>query len=423
VSPLGHPPAGPAWVDHCLWWQVYPLGFSGAGARLADGPGAGRGLAGLIDWLDYAVQMGASGLALGPIFTASTHGYDTLDHLAIDPRLGERADFEALAEACHRRGLRLMLDGVFNHVGADHPWLAQALAEGPAGPRASWFKIDWSDPNQPHPWLFEGHPELVELNHAEPAVAAEVQRVMTTWLDRGADAWRLDAAYRVPPAFWSQVLPPVRRRHPAAWFVGEVIHGDYALYVAQSGLDAVTQYELWKSIWSALASANFFELDWTLGRHNAFLDHFKPLTFIGNHDVTRLATMVGSDKIVLALAVLLTTGGVPSIYYGDEQGFTGCKYDRPGGDDEIRPAFPARPEQLSELGRWVFRAHQDLIGLRRRHPWLVGARTRTLELASARCRYLSQAGDDRIEVELALDPAPRVEIRSAAGARLYAWPD
>ncbi|MDR1077575.1 MAG: alpha-amylase [Propionibacteriaceae bacterium] len=411
------------WVDHCVWWQVYPLGFSGAPASSAAAAPPGRGLAGLIEWLDYAVRLGASGLALGPIFTASTHGYDTLDHYSVDPRLGDEADFDALVEACHRRGLRLMLDGVFNHVGADHPWLRQALAEGPAGPRADWFKIDWSDPGQPHPWLFEGHPGLVELNHANEAVAAEVQRVMTTWLERGADAWRLDAAYRVPPAFWGQVLPPVRRRHPTAWFVGEVIHGDYAGYVAESGLDAVTQYELWKAAWSALASANFFELDWTLGRHNAWLDSFQPLTFLGNHDVTRLATAVGPDKLVLALAVLLTVGGVPSIYYGDEQGFTGHKYDRPGGDDEIRPVFPASPAELSPLGQWVYRAHQDLIGLRRRQAWLVGARTQTVELSNLHYRYLSQAEEDRIEVVLDLEPDPRVEIRSASGARLYAWPD
>src|SRR4029453_4474769 len=106
---------------------------------------------------------------------------------------------------------------------------------------------------------------------------------------RGAGGGRVDAASAVPPRFWATVLPGVRERHPAAYFVGEVIHGDYADFVARSTLGSVTQYELWKAIWSALNEGNFYELDHALSRHNGFLDAFVPLTFVGNHDVTRRA--------------------------------------------------------------------------------------------------------------------------------------
>ncbi len=129
--------------------------------------------------------------------------------------------------------------------------------------------------------------------------------------------------------------------------MGEVIHGDYAGFVAASGLDAVTQYELWKAIWSALNDRNLYELAHALERHDGFLDRFVPLTFLGNHDVTRIASRLADPRhLGAALAVLLTCGGTPAIYAGDEQGFRGVKEEREGGDDAVRPEFPATPAGL-----------------------------------------------------------------------------
>jgi glycosidase len=161
-----------------------------------------------------------------------------------------------------------------------------------------------------------------------------------------------------------------------------MIHGDYAAYASEAGLDAVTQYEVWKAIWSSLNDRNFFELDHALGRHNAFMDDgLTPQTFIGNHDVTRIASALDDIRhLGHALAVLFCVGGVPSVYYGDEQAFRGVKEHRAGGDDEIRPALPASPADLLPDGWPVYRLHQRLIGFRRRHPWLVRARTAAAEL-------------------------------------------
>ena len=117
------------------------------------------------------------------------------------------------------------------------------------------------------------------LNHDSDEIAELAVSVLSYWLGRGASAWRLDAAYAVPPSFWARVLPRVRSEFPDAWFVGEVIHGDYRGIVERSSMDSLTQYELWKAIWSCLLDENFFELDWCLNRHNAFLDAFVPLTF------------------------------------------------------------------------------------------------------------------------------------------------
>lgn len=402
----------PEWVRHVVWWQIYPLGFTGApGTAAADGTAVQHRLRRVENWLDYAVELGASGLALGPVFAAETHGYDTVDFLRIDARLGDDEDFDALIAAAGGRGLRVLLDGVFNHVGRGHPAFQAVLAEGPTAATASWFKLrwpaDWQPGMEPDYDNFEGHGQLVALNHEEPAVADHIVEVMNHWLARGAAGWRLDAAYAVPPQFWARILPRVRVQHPDVYMVGEVIHGDYAAIVKQSGMDSVTQYELWKAVWSALNSANFFELAWALERHNEFLTAFEPLTFVGNHDVTRLASQLAEIRhLPLALVLLLTVGGTPSLYYGDEQAFRGVKEERLGGDDAIRPEFPEGPDQLAVQGWPMYRLHQELIGLRRRNAWLHVARTTQLELTNEVFVYGAAAGQDRLVVALNLGPEP-----------------
>jgi cyclomaltodextrinase / maltogenic alpha-amylase / neopullulanase len=221
------------------------------------------------------------------------------------------------------------------------------------------------------------------------------------------------------------VLAKVKSRHPRAYVFGEVIHGDYAAFVRDSGVDAVTQYELWKAIWSALNDRNLFELAWALDRHNRYLETFTPLTFVGNHDVTRLASKLDDERhIPHALAILLTVGGTPCIYAGDEQAFRGIKEQRAGGDDAIRPAFPANAEQLPSDGRNIYRLHQDLIGLRRRHSWLVRARSRMVHLENRHMVMSVEADGNRLLVALNLDdrdavlPAPHARRLLAGTAAI-----
>jgi cyclomaltodextrinase len=219
------------------------------------------------------------------------------------------------------------------------------------------------------------------------------------------------------------VLPRVRAGHPDAYLLGEVIHGDYPAIVAGAGLDSLTQYELWKAIWSSLNDRNFFELAWALRRHDGFMETFAPLTFIGNHDVTRIASRLNQASHVEHAAVIqFTVGGAPAVYYGDEQGFRGVKEDRPGGDDEIRPAFPPRPGDLAPSGWPIFRLHQNLIVLRRRRPWLHRARTEILELTNEHIVYVSSRRDDRITVALNVDDAPWSAQLDSADAAIAGSP-
>ncbi len=384
--------------EHVILWHVYPLGFTGAGERSEPTEPVHHRLDALTPWLDYLVELGANGLQLGPVFSSESHGYDTTDHFSIDPRLGDEQDLQQLIEAAHARGIKVVLDGVFNHVGRSFERFRAAESGDPEA--AGWFRRDgdhWAD--------FEGHSALVTLDHDNPEVRDYVIDVMRHWLDRGIDGWRLDAAYAVPTAFWRAVGDAVRSSHPHVWLLGEVIHGDYAAFVAESGLDSVTQYELWKASWSSLNDRNLWELDHALGRHRDMVARFLPTTFLGNHDTTRIASQLTDERhLHHALTILFTAGGIPAIYAGDEQAFRGIKEEREGGDDQIRPRFPDRPELLSEVGEPVRELHQRLIGLRRRKPWLVRGiyERQRVENEVLVYRLSDPDGDDAITVGLNL---------------------
>ncbi|WEV58283.1 alpha-amylase family protein [Bifidobacterium sp. ESL0728] len=407
-----------------IWWQVYPLGFCGAPVRPQSDaqrlktPRLDR----LINWLDYMKGMGCDGLLLGPIFDSDTHGYDTIDFYKIDPRLGDDEAFDRLVAACHQRGIALMLDGVFNHVGRDFPEFQRELkrAEGEVEAGKSvghnsddMFSFFSAEDGTLDYKNFEGHAILPAFNHEASRVADLVTDVMTHWMRRGVDAWRLDAATTVPSAFWAKVLPRVRREIPDAWFIGEAIHGDYPQFVRDSTIDTVTQYELWKAIWSSLKEANFFELDWCLKRHDTFLETFTPQTFIGNHDVTRIASQIqDEEKLALAAVILFTVGGTPSVYYGDERAMLGDKTDGVGGDDIVRPEYPETPENLSLDGEWMYRLTGQLAAIRSARPWMVDATTEPTLLENRHYAYDLKArdGSAKLHIDMNLDSTPHSDI-------------
>ncbi len=396
------------WVDQMVWWQVFPLGFVGAEPHGDPDAGPVHRLPRLIEWLDHLVSLGANGLLLGPVFASATHGYDTIDYFRIDPRLGDDADFDALVEACHDRGIRLLLDGVFNHAGRGFGPVRQALAEGPGSSAAPWVAQLYDHEGMITADYFEGHDTLVTLNHGSEVVREHVAKVLRYWLARGADGWRLDAAYAMPPEFWAAILPGVRAEFGQAWFVGEMIHGDYVDYVRRSGLDSITAYELWKAVWSALDTANLYELEWTLGRHADLVAHFIPQTFLSNHDVTRVAAQITDPRHRShAVALLAFLPGVPSIYYGDEFGLVAVKEDRAGGDDAVRPELPATRGGFVNTHPEVEQVYRRMIGLRRRHPWLVDAVIATEQVSNTHLlvRSRSRSGEEGAELLLALNLA------------------
>ncbi|MGP9537369.1 alpha-amylase family glycosyl hydrolase [Brachybacterium sp. AOP43-C2-M15] len=396
-------PSSPAWIRDAICWQVYPLGFCGAPRHREDLGGEGYGgaagenvvhrLRRLDGWLDHLVGLGANVLLLNPIFDSVSHGYDTLEHRRLDPRLGDEEDFDALVAACRERGIRVVLDGVFNHVSERHPVARRAISAGPG--TADGALIRWAGSS---PYGFEGNDDLVEVDLADPVVQDRVVEIMGRWLERGADGWRLDAMYAAGAEAWAPILERVRDQHPGAWILGEVIHGDYPGFAAASGADSITQYELWKAIWSGLSDHNLFELAHALGRHQGFLDADggrHPQTFVGNHDTTRIASQLADGRdLAAAIALLALLPGIPTVYAGDEFGAAAVKEERAGGDDAIRPWFPGTPDEVvaaasspssapdgphplsllkAEAAPRILEVHRRLFSLRRREIWLATA--------------------------------------------------
>ena len=403
-----------------VWWHVYPLGAVGALMRGGEAVAAGdvvHRLPHLLPWVDYAADLGCTGLLLGPVFASTSHGYDTLDHYRIDPRLGDDADFDALVARAAERGMGVMLDGVFNHVGREHPLVA---AFDPHHPHDALIRIvDVDGAARPQGW--EGHGDLVELDHGDARVAALVADVMTHWLRRGIAGWRLDVAYAVAPEFWRDVLARVRAQHPDAIFLGEVIHGDYAAIARAGTLDSVTQYELWKAIWSAQVDENLWELAWALARHDEFSRELVTNTFVGNHDVPRIVSTVGDAGAALAAVILMTVPGMPSVYYGDEQAFHGVKGEGFEADDALRPALPASPDDLDPHGASMHALYRGLIALRRANPWLTRARMHVVEKTNTAITY-SCTGDGHSSTTSLVTGDEASATVTIDGALALRWP-
>jgi glycosidase len=345
-------------------------------------------------------------------------------------RLGRRRHLPVAARPrLQRSGPRTGV--LLGHVGRDFPQFRDVLAQRGASRWANWFDLDLDAGGQDEFDYrdFEGHRELVALNHAEPEVIAHIAAVMNHWLDAGASGWRLDAAYAIPQSALRAVADAVHAAHSDAWLVGEVIHGDYPSYVRTGCLDSVTQYELWKAIWSSLNDRNLFELAWALDRHDAFVGDFVPMTFVDNHDVTRIASALDDPGLLgHALAVLFGVAGIPSVYYGDEQAFRGVKEARAGGDDAVRPAFLPTPDGLAPYGWPVFHTHQELIGVRRRNAWLAGARTSVDHVANEQLAFTTRADGGAVTVllnvgdrEHRFDGHGRGEVVVAGGRGTDAW--
>ena len=367
----------PSWVAGRTLYHLHSLRAAGVPDVNPDVHAAStcsHGIHKLTTWLDHIVDLGAGGILLTPVGVSMTHGYDVVDPFRLDQRLGDERDWDVFVDACAARDLPIVLDGVFNHVGRAFPRFADLRRDGPRSPHAAWFRIDPTrDDGDGFSYdTFEGHRDLVALDHRNDEVLDWAIEVACHWLSRGADGWRLDVAYAVPTDFWRRFSDAVTDRHPDALLFGEQITGDYPSFVTRSGLQAVTQYELHKALWSSCNDRNLFELSWALQRHREFCRTFTPVTFVGNHDVSRIRSQLGDPRHVgHVLAVLFTLPGIPCIYYGDEFGADGVKEHRPGGDDAIRPALDAlpSPDRRADL----LDLHRRLIAIRRERPWLTDA--------------------------------------------------
>ena len=395
------------WAEESVFYQIYPLGFCGA-PRENDGVETGR-IRKIAGWAEHIQRLGADAVYLSPVFESDSHGYDTRDYRKVDCRLGSNRDFAQVCRTLHEHGIRVVLDGVFNHVGRGF-WAFQDVREKRwDSPYRDWFHIDF-DGNSNYDdgfWYegWEGHYELVRLNLRNPAVVDYLLNCVRFWVEEfGIDGLRLDVAYCLDRDFLRRLRQFTDALKPDFFLVGETLHGDYNQWVGDGLLHSCTNYECYKGLYSSLNSMNLFEIvhslkrqfgpePWTLykGRHL--------LCFADNHDVTRAASILQNPgHLPLIYGLLFGMPGIPCVYYGSEWGARGEK--RPGSDDGLRPCFE-KPEwnELTGAVAAMAKAH-------RKSRALCCGDFRELVLTNRQTIFQRSVPGERVLVAVNADEAP-----------------
>jgi glycosidase len=377
----------PYWIQDAIFYQIFPDRFANgdrsidpANVQAWGSPPTGRhfqggDLRGIIEHFDYLLDLGINTLYLNPIFLShSNHRYNTTDYYTIDPRLGSMRDFRALLETAHSNGLRLILDGVFNHCGRSFFAFADLLENGEASPFRNWFHVhsfpldaySASDTNSYSAWW--GIKSLPKFNTDEPAVRRYLLDVSRYWITQGIDGWRLDVPNEINDnAFWAEFREGVKAIQPDAYILGEIWTAD-PRWLDDQHFDGLMNYPLRDALLDLLGTGDikisaFSERVEKLLKIYPRSNTYAMYNTLGSHDTERIFTRLGGnlDKVKLAFAFVFAFPGAPAIYYGDEIGLAG------GKDPECRAAFPwDESGWQAELRAWV----KSLISLRKRFPAL-----------------------------------------------------
>ena len=357
-----------------IFYHVYPLGFCGAPERNDFCSPASDGLRSLKEHIPHLREMGLNALYIGPLFESTAHGYDTVDYFWVDRRLGTNDDLVDMVSAFHDAGIAVILDAVFNHTGRHFFAFRDLQNRGFASPYRGWYKgLDFSrqspcgDAFSYEGW--NGCYDLVTLNGENPEVREHLFQAVEFWIKKfDIDGLRLDAANLLLPVFMDELSARCKKLKNNFWLMGEVIHGDYRNWARQGRLNSVTNYELYKSLWSSFNDENFFELSWTLNRQfgpDGMYRKTALYNFLDNHDVNRLASMVKNPAHLVPLyGLLFSLPGIPSIYYGSEYGIQG---ERTGSSDSaLRPAWNSSLEITGHA--YLKQAIAGFITIRKAHP-------------------------------------------------------
>ncbi len=366
------------WVDQTVFYHIYPLGLCGCPRSNHYNEPPEHRINDLHAWLEHIAGMGFNGLYIGPLFESGTHGYDTTDYYKVDRRLGDQEDLRRFVSRAHELGIKVILDGVFNHVGRDF-WAFQDLLKNREGSAyRDWFmKVDFNADNQHHDGFrydcWEGHETLVNLNLNNVDVQNHLFGAVRQWVDQyDIDGLRLDAANVMDKGFLSRLASFSHDLKPQFWLMGEVVAGNYNDWANPARLDSVTNYEAHKGLYSSFNDHNFFEIAWTYARQFGSRGLYKGLTlysFADNHDVNRVASMVKDPAHLSLLYVLLfSMPGAPSVYYGSEFGIKAVKNP---GDAPLRPALEISQCLANNQNPELTNLINNLTHLRKTQPALV----------------------------------------------------
>eukprot|EP00873_Tetraselmis_striata_P008001 jgi/Tetstr1/428265/TSEL_018304.t1 len=382
----------PGWATEAIFYAIYPLGAFGAPFINDMTSAPVPRLAQIRKQYDHLQSLGVTAVYFSPLFESETHGYDTTDYFQIDRRLGDIALFKEIVGELHALGIRVLLDGVFNHTGRSHRAFQETASAGPARSKyANWYKIG-AKPEEYEGWCtiswdessgygfaydcWEGHPQLPQLNHSDRSVREHIFEVARFWLkDVGVDGWRLDVAHEISPDFWREFRKVCQEVKPDCLLVGEMIHGNYRGWVGGDRLHSGTNYQLARAMWSSLLERNYDELYTAIQRETKLYDGLTLLNFLSNHDVIRLASVLDQPQhYTLATASLMLLPGIPCFYYGDEFGVEGVPGggvdDASGGDDALRTVMldPSDTSSWPEVGKERLAITQAIVKVRQSFP-------------------------------------------------------
>lgn len=383
----------PDWIKKSAVYHIYPLGFCGCERTRAEHEGepANR-IKKIIDWIPHLKAMHINAVYLGPIFESAAHGYDTSDYKKIDGRLGTNEDFKEVSKALHENGIRVILDGVFNHVGREHFAFKDVREHRNNSRYCSWFcnlNFGGNSPYNDGFW-YEGWNncyDLVKLNLRNNEVVEYLLDAVKMWIeDWGIDGIRFDAADCLDNDFIKRIHSFTRSLRPDFWLMGEIIHGDYRRWANPEMFDCVTNYQCYKGIYSSHNDRNYFEIAHSIEYQLGQYGNIYMYNFVDNHDVARLASVLSDyDRIYCCYTLLYTMYGVPSLYYGSEFGIKGAKGRGTDADVAIRPCLdlddiPGRDD--------VLLSHICALGaIRSRFPALQSGSYKKLELKNQTFLY------------------------------------
>ena len=390
------------WYDGAVFYHIYPIGMTGAPRTNTFEAGEHR-LNKLLDWLPHIKAIGCDAIYIGPLFESVAHGYETADYKKLDSRLGDNNDLINFVKACHEIGIKVIVDGVFNHVGREFFAFKDLKEHRENSAYRDWFKnihFDWN--NDYNDGLYydswDGHGTLVNLNHQNPAVREYFLDVARFWISEfNIDGIRLDAADVLDFTFMSELRSVTDSCKQDFWLMGEVIHGDYTRWVNENMLQSVTNYWLHKALYSGHNDHNYFEIAHTvkrctdMGMHiaNAFYN------FVDNHDVARIYTKLNNKNHFAPVHVLLyTLPGKPSIYYGSEFAIEGEK--KPYADDILRPELNFEDYKTALESNENTKLIAALGNMRISNPWVGEAGYRELLLTNRQYAFLREYGDKRL---------------------------
>ncbi len=394
------------WAYESVFYQIYPLGFCGAPFE-NDGVLTPR-IRKVIDWIPHIKNLGANAIYFSPVFESDTHGYNTRDFRKIDVRLGTNEDFADVCQALHKEGIKVVLDGVFNHVGRGFWAFQDVLEKRWDSPYKDWFHISFDGNSNYNDGLWyegwEGNYDLVKLNLCHPDVKQHIFDSIRSWVEEfDIDGLRLDVAYCLDENFVRELRAFCDSLKPDFFLVGEMLHGDYNRLMNDSMLHSATNYECYKGLFSSFNSMNMFEIihsllrqfgpeNWTLYRGKHLL------CFVDNHDVSRIASNLTNEQhLPLIYALCFGMPGIPCVYYGSEWG---AKANKSEGDPALRACFDAPVE--NDLTAWI----SKLAAAKKASNALNYGDFRSVVLTNRQCIFERKTDFERVLVAINADNVP-----------------